>query len=132
MKNSLREIALKHYGAFMVTLVILTFIVMTAAAREYINYTTIQSNINYQLEQQDYRSEKIAFEQNFLIPYLQSSSALFFYQHENSVLGSNEYVIHFEKSDQTTRTTMDTSRVEKVQTAWQSFFYRVKEYIREH
>lgn len=132
MRNSLRDMMLRHYGPLMVALVILTFIVMTAAAREYINYTTIQANIDYQLDQQHYRSEKIAFEQNFLIPYLQSSSALFFYQHENSVLGGNEYVIHFEEPTQTTTNAIDTSRVEEVQAAWQSFFYRVREYIKEH
>jgi hypothetical protein len=123
---------LKHYGALMVALVVLTFIVMTAAAREYINYTTIQANIDHQLEQQAYRSEKIAFEQNFLIPYLQSSSALFFYQHENSVLGPNEYVIHLDTPVSDTEPTVTVARTEEIQLARQLFFVRVWDYIKHH
>jgi Tfp pilus assembly protein PilE len=131
MRTSLRSLALKHYGLIMVGLIILVIILMILAIREYINYATIGENIARQQDAQAYRSEKIAYEENFLIPYLESSSALFFYQHENSILGENEFLIQFERPETPEESTLPLIQERQdIREAREQFGENVWRYIR--
>ncbi len=117
----------------MIGLSILVLIVMISATREFVNYNTIQTNIDYQKQQQQYRSEKIAFEKNFLIPYLESKSALFFYEHENSILKKNEYVIHRQEPTIPQKNTIiSKEKVEARGKAWKLFLEEKWQYILAH
>jgi len=75
-----------HYQQLSYFSIFVLVIVMIAAVKEFINYATIEQSTQSEIMQQDYRSDKIAFEENFLIPYLSSATAEYFFQHENSML----------------------------------------------
>lgn len=109
--------------------VVVLVIVMIAAIKEFINYATIEQNTQSEVMQQNYWTDKIAFEENFLIPYLSSSSAEYFFQHENSILWPNEYVVVFvEDNPQDSPTLLSTPDTDSsdpsnipVQKSWQQF-----------
>lgn len=133
LRDLVDDIINRYYGPLTAILAWVILFLVTVATREYINFTTIEANITYQQEQQEYRQEKIDFEQNFLIPYLDSSSALFFYQHENSILWPREYIIHIERPEPTKEASVtDPSTIQNTQQARQDFFERIWIYIQNH
>ena len=50
---------------------------------------------------QKYWEEKIAFEQNFLHPYLTSPTSRYFFAHENGSLYQGEQIVLFRSEDET-------------------------------
>lgn len=102
---------------------------MIAAIKEFINYATIEQNTQLEVMQQSYWTDKIAFEENFLIPYLSSSSAEYFFQHENSILWPNEYVVVFIEDNpqnlpavlNATDTDSSNPTTVPIQKSWQQF-----------
>jgi hypothetical protein len=62
---------LRHnYHPISYFLIAVLVIVMIAGIREFVNFATIEQNTQNQVLEQQYREERIAFEENFLIPYL--------------------------------------------------------------
>jgi len=68
---------------------------MIAGIREFITFATIEDQTAQVVDEQKYREDRIAYEQNFLIPYLSSDTARYFFEHENSVLFQDEYIVVF-------------------------------------
>lgn len=133
LRELVDDIISRHYWSLIAILTVVSIFLITFATREYINFTAIQQNIAYQQEQQKHRQEKIDFEKNFLIPYLDSSSALFFYQHENNILGPSEYIVHIERPEPVAIETI-TSRttIQAKQQARHTFLERVWAYVLAH
>lgn len=85
----------QHYHRLAYFLVAVLVIVMVGGIKEFVNFATIEQNTQAEILEQEYRREKIAFEKEFLIPYLWSETAKFFFLHENGVLFEEEYFIVF-------------------------------------
>jgi Na+-translocating ferredoxin:NAD+ oxidoreductase RnfE subunit len=76
----------ENYSRIMVGLAIIFFMIMITGIREFINYSTIIDATQNTVDEQQYWEEKIAFDNNFLLPYLESDTARYFFAHENGSL----------------------------------------------
>lgn len=89
---------IENYGtAIKYTLIVLIPILFILDAKTYINYMTIQDSITNVKEEIKLLDEEIAYNENFLDPYLDSDYAIYFLSHKNNILFDGEYIIKFEE-----------------------------------
>ncbi len=77
-------------------LMVLDVIAMIIAIKVYVNYVSIETAIEDATQEQVYKTDELAFTQNFLINYEKSPYAQYFLEHENNMLMKGEYIIKFE------------------------------------
>jgi len=96
----LKKIFYAYYTRIVTVLAVILVFVMIAGVREFINFATIEEETNRVTQEQAYRKERIAYEKTFLIPYLSSATAQFFFHHENAIMFPDEYMVVFTENDQ--------------------------------
>ena len=100
MRKTIEQILaiIDNYGTLIkYSLIVLLPILIILDAKTYINYMTIQDSISAVKEDVKLLDEEIAYNENFLDPYLDSDYAIYFLSHKNNILFDGEYIIKFEE-----------------------------------
>ena len=100
--DEIKSYILRHPVRVKYGLIAANIIIILVSVRMYINYTTIEDAIQDTINQSQQKTLELAFSENFLLNYEKSEYAKYFLQHENNILGNNEFIVKFEQMPQKT------------------------------
>ncbi|MFA7284513.1 MAG: hypothetical protein WC004_01665 [Candidatus Absconditabacterales bacterium] len=95
MQLSWKELQSNPVVSLIIYLLIIFFVVFSTKA--YVGYLAIEQAIQSNVMRKAQLEEKIAYLENFRLPYLESEYAAYFIPHENGMASPDEQVVKFIK-----------------------------------